>query len=47
MPFLRALHAVDPDIAVNIEHEDQELDQIEGLRLAAENLLSYAAEAGV
>src|SRR6266496_861968 len=36
--FLRALSAVDPGIAVNIEHEDTELDQIEGLRLAAENL---------
>jgi sugar phosphate isomerase/epimerase len=40
--FLRALAAVDPDIAVNIEHEDQELDQIEGLRLAAENLTAAA-----
>jgi sugar phosphate isomerase/epimerase len=45
--FLRALSTVDPDIAVNIEHEDQELDQIEGLRLAAENLKSAAAAAGV
>ena len=26
-------------MAVNIEHEDQELDQIEGLRSAAETLL--------
>jgi sugar phosphate isomerase/epimerase len=40
--FLRALATVDPDIAVNIEHEDQELDQIEGLRLAAENLKAAA-----
>src|SRR3954447_750090 len=46
-PFLRALHAVDPDMAVNIEHEDTELDQIEGLRQAAENLLSAARTAGV
>ena len=45
--FLRALSTVDPDIAVNIEHEDQELDQIEGLRLAAENLKTAAAAAGV
>ncbi len=45
--FLRALHAVDPDIAVNIEHEDAELDQIEGLRLAAENLTAAAAAAGL
>jgi sugar phosphate isomerase/epimerase len=46
VPFLRALKAVDPDMAVNIEHEDTELDQIEGLRLAAENLLAAAAKAG-
>jgi sugar phosphate isomerase/epimerase len=45
--FLRALAAVDPDMAVNIEHEDTELDQIEGLRLAAENLLAAGAAAGV
>lgn len=45
--FLRALSAVDPDIAVNIEHEDQDLGQIEGLRLAAENLKAAAAAAGV
>jgi hypothetical protein len=31
-------------MAVNIEHEDQELDQIEGLRLAAQNLKSAAAQ---
>jgi sugar phosphate isomerase/epimerase len=47
VPFLRALHEIDPDMAVNIEHEDTELDQIEGLRLAAENLLAAAATAGV
>jgi sugar phosphate isomerase/epimerase len=47
VPFLQALHAVDPDMAVNIEHEDTELDQIEGLRLAAENLTAAAREAGV
>jgi sugar phosphate isomerase/epimerase len=45
--FLRALSAVDPGIAVNIEHEDAELDQIEGLRLAAENLTAAAAAAGI
>jgi sugar phosphate isomerase/epimerase len=37
--FLRALAAVDPDMPVNIEHEDQELDQLEGLRYAANTLL--------
>jgi len=32
------LAAIDPDMAVNIEHEDLELDQMEGLRYAAETL---------
>jgi sugar phosphate isomerase/epimerase len=36
--FLQALQRVDPDMAVNIEHEDQELDQLEGLRFAAQTL---------
>jgi sugar phosphate isomerase/epimerase len=40
--FLQALEAVDPDMAVNIEHEDQELDQMEGLRRAAATLLEAA-----
>jgi len=47
VPFLQALHEVDPDMAVNIEHEDTELDQIEGLRSAAENLIAAARKAGV
>jgi sugar phosphate isomerase/epimerase len=42
--FLRALHKIDPDMAVNIEHEDRELDQLEGLRTAAETLLEAARE---
>jgi len=46
-PFLQALHRVDPGIAVNIEHEDQAYDQVEGLRMAAENLLAAAEIAGV
>ena len=37
--FLEALEEVDPDMAVNIEHEDQELDQLEGLTFAANTLL--------
>jgi sugar phosphate isomerase/epimerase len=37
--FLRALLDVDPDMPVNIEHEDQELDQLEGLTFAANTLL--------
>jgi sugar phosphate isomerase/epimerase len=36
--FLRALRDVDPDILVNIEHEDVELGPIEGLRVAADVL---------
>jgi sugar phosphate isomerase/epimerase len=40
--FLTALEKVDPDMAVNIEHEDQELDQLEGLRYAAKTLLAAA-----
>jgi sugar phosphate isomerase/epimerase len=40
--FLQALERIDPDMAVNIEHEDQELDQMEGLRHAAETLLEAA-----
>jgi sugar phosphate isomerase/epimerase len=47
VPFLRALAAVDPEMAINIEHEDQEFDRVEGLRLAAENLKSAAVSAGV
>ena len=45
--FLRALAAVDPEMAVNIEHEDAGLDQVEGLRLAAQNLKAAAAAAGL
>ena len=33
--FLRALHEVDPDMYVNIEHEDVSLGPIEGLEVAA------------
>jgi sugar phosphate isomerase/epimerase len=47
VPFLRALHDIDPDMAVNIEHEDTELDQVEGLRLAAENLIAAGQKAGI
>ncbi len=41
--FLRALAAVDPDMAVNIEHEDQELGRIEGLELACRTLIEADA----
>jgi sugar phosphate isomerase/epimerase len=47
VPFLQALQAVDADMAVNIEHEDTELDQIEGLRFAAQQLIAAAEKAGV
>jgi sugar phosphate isomerase/epimerase len=40
--FLRALAEVDPDMAVNIEHEDAAYDRLEGLALAAENLRAAA-----
>ncbi|MBB3603145.1 sugar phosphate isomerase/epimerase [Mycolicibacterium sp. BK556] len=36
--FIAALYRVDPDMAVNIEHEDTELDQLEGLQVAANTL---------
>ncbi|GAB3300608.1 sugar phosphate isomerase/epimerase family protein [Parasphingorhabdus pacifica] len=41
--FLTALAEVDPDMAVNIEHEDASYSQEEGLSLAAKNLLAAAA----
>jgi sugar phosphate isomerase/epimerase len=47
VPFLQALRAVDPEMAVNIEHEDTELDRIEGLRFAAENLIAAGEKARV
>jgi sugar phosphate isomerase/epimerase len=41
--FLRALHEVDPEMLVNIEHEDTSLGRIEGLRVAARVLLDADA----
>ena len=38
--FLRALHRVDPDMLVNIEHEDVELGREEGVNAAAEVLIA-------
>jgi sugar phosphate isomerase/epimerase len=40
--FLRALNKIDPDMAVNIEHEDVELGTIDGLEVAARNLKEAA-----
>lgn len=42
--FLRALRDVDPDMLVNIEHEDVELGRIEGIQVAA-GVLKAADEA--
>lgn len=42
--FLRALRDVDPDMLVNIEHEDVELGRIEGIHVAA-GVLKAADEA--
>lgn len=44
--FLKAIHKVDPDMAVNIEHEDLHFDRVEGLRIAAENLKAASTLAG-
>jgi sugar phosphate isomerase/epimerase len=38
--FLAAIEKIDPTMAVNIEHEDAELGQLEGLRFAAQTLLA-------
>ena len=45
--FLTAIYKVDPDMAVNIEHEDATFGQIEGLKFAADNLLAAADQAGL
>ena len=37
----------DPGMAVNIEHEDTELGTLEGLRLAAANLIAAAGKADI
>ncbi|HEX8509447.1 MAG TPA: sugar phosphate isomerase/epimerase, partial [Propionibacteriaceae bacterium] len=45
--WLSALHTVDPDMWVNIEHEDVSLGRIEGLEVAAGVLLDAAKRAGI
>jgi len=45
--FLTALADIDPDIAVNIEHEDADYSRVDGLALAAENLTAAAKAARV
>jgi sugar phosphate isomerase/epimerase len=41
--FLQALAKIDPDMAVNIEHEDAELGRLEGLEVAARTLKAAAS----
>jgi sugar phosphate isomerase/epimerase len=45
--FLAALAEIDPDMAVNIEHEDASYSRLDGLALAAENLQAAAKAAGI
>lgn len=45
--FLTALAAVNPDLHVNIEHEDAAFGQVEGLERSAATLLAAARSAGV
>jgi sugar phosphate isomerase/epimerase len=42
--FLRAIQEIDPDMAVNIEHEDRDYDKVEGLGMAAKVLLDAAKQ---
>ena len=42
--FLSALAEVDPDMAVNIEHEDASYSRLDGLAIAAGNLRAAAAK---
>jgi sugar phosphate isomerase/epimerase len=43
--FLPALAEIDPDMAVNIEHEDATYSRLDGLARAAENLRAAAKNA--
>jgi len=45
--WLAALHVFDPDVLVNIEHEDVALGRIEGLEVASAVLLDVARRAGI
>jgi sugar phosphate isomerase/epimerase len=44
--FLTALHSVNASIAVNIEHEDDELDVLTGLKVATETLKTASRGVG-
>jgi len=43
--FIRALYEIDPDMWLNIEHEDTELGRVEGLEVAAQVLKDALAAA--
>lgn len=43
--FLRALNEVDPNMWINIEHEDEELGAVEGLKMSADVLIEANARA--
>ncbi|MHA6524375.1 sugar phosphate isomerase/epimerase family protein [Tessaracoccus sp. G1721] len=45
--WLKALHTVNPDIAVNIEHEDPHLDRESGIVISCENLRAAARAEGL
>ena len=38
--FLTAVRAINPDMNINIEHEDQSMGQLEGIEFAAKNLIA-------
>lgn len=42
--FLKEIEKVNPDMVVNIEHEDAEYGNVEGLEISAKNLLAAAAK---
>lgn len=45
--FLQALNRVDPNMIINIEHEDTSMGRIEGLEFASKVLLGAARKAGI
>lgn len=45
--FIKALYEVDPNMMLNIEHEDTSLGRVEGIEVAAKVLLEAARKAGV
>lgn len=45
--FLKALYEVDPNMIVNIEHEDVSMGRVEGLEFASKVLLEAASLAGI